>query len=140
MSYLIDTCVISELRKPAPQESVLAWFQACDEEDLFISSLSLGELCFGISILPEGKKKNDLSFWFNELIEAFLERILPVTESVAIIWGNLRAQAQKSGSVMPVIDGLLAATAEAHRMVLVTRNIDDIQAAGISILNPWLQT
>lgn len=139
MSYLIDTCVISELRKPAPQESVLAWLQACDEEDLFISSLSLGELCFGISILPEGKKKNDLSFWFNELIEAFLERILPVTESVAIIWGNLRAQAQKSGSVMPVIDGLLAATAEAHRMVLVTRNIDDIQAAGISILNPWLQ-
>ena len=140
MSYLIDTCVISELRKPAPQESVLAWFQACDEEDLFISSLSLGELCFGISILPEGKQRNDLSFWFNELIEAFLERILPVTESVAIIWGNLRAQAQKSGSVMPVIDGLLAATAEAHRMVLVTRNIDDIQAAGISILNPWLQT
>ena len=139
MSYLIDTCVISELRKPAPQESVLAWFQACDEEDLFISSLSLGELCFGISILPEGKKRNDLSFWFNELIEAFLERILPVTESVAIIWGNLRAQAQKSGSAMPVIDGLLAATAEAHRMVLVTRNIDDIQAAGISILNPWLQ-
>ena len=139
MSYLIDTCVISELRKPAPQESVLAWFQACDEEDLFISSLSLGELCFGISILPEGKQRNDLSFWFNELIEAFLERILPVTESVAIIWGNLRAQAQKSGSVMPVIDGLLAATAEAHRMVLVTRNIDDIQAAGISILNPWLQ-
>ena len=140
MSYLIDTCVISELRKPAPQESVLAWFQACDEEDLFISSLSLGELCFGISILPEGKQRNDLSFWFNELIEAFLERILPVTENVAIIWGNLRAQAQKSGSAMPVIDGLLAATAEAHRMVLVTRNIDDIQAAGISILNPWLQT
>lgn len=139
MSYLIDTCVLSELRKPAPRESVLAWFQACNEEDLFISSLSLGELYFGISILPEGKRKNDLLFWFNELVEAFMERIIPVTESTAIVWGNLRAKAQKGGCILPVIDGLLAATTDEHRMVLVTRNTDDVLATGIPFFNPWLQ-
>ncbi len=137
MSYLIDTCVISELRKPVPQASVLAWFHACDEDDLYISSLSLGELQFGISTLPDGKKKNDLLLWFNELVLAFSERIVPVSTSVAIIWGNMRAKAQKSGITLPVVDGLLAATAEAHQMILVTRNTDDVAAAGISVLNPW---
>ena len=137
MSYLIDTCVVSELRKPVPQASVLAWFQTCAEDDLFISSLSLGELQFGISVLPDGKKKNDLLLWFNELVEAFSERIVPVSSSVAMIWGNMRANAQKSGLTLPVIDGLLAATAGAHQLIFVTRNADHAAAAGISVLNPW---
>jgi len=139
MSYLIDTCVVSELRKPIPQDSVLAWFQACDEKEIYISALSLGELRFGISILPGGKKRNDLLVWFNELIEAFSGMILPVTEGISIIWGNMRARAKKNGLTLPVVDGLIAATAEAHQMILVTRNTDDVETTGISILNPWQQ-
>ena len=139
MSYLIDTCVVSELRKPMPQESVLAWFQACDAAEIYISALSLGELRFGLSILPDGKRKNDLLVWFNELIEAFAGKILPVTEKIALIWGSMRAKAQRNGLTLPVIDGLLAATAEAHQMVLVTRNTDDVASTGIPVLNPWQQ-
>ena len=139
MSYLIDTCVVSELRKPIPQDSVLTWFQACDEKDIYISSLSLGELRYGISILPGGKRRNDLQIWFNELVEAFSGRILPVTEGISIICGNMRAKARKSGLSLPVIDGLIAATAEAHQMILVTRNTDDVGTTGIPILNPWHQ-
>ena len=71
MNYLIDTCVISELRRPAPQKSVLEWFQTCKGENIYISSLSMGELYYGVSILPNGKKKDDLLVWFDQLADAF---------------------------------------------------------------------
>lgn len=137
MNYLIDTCVVSELRKPVPDESVLTWFQSCDAEKLYISSLSIGELHYGISLLPDGKKKNDVMIWFNQVIDVFSGRILSITDVVSIIWGNMRAQARKKGLVLPVIDGLLAATAEAHHLVLVTRNIKDMEITGALFYDPW---
>lgn len=139
MNYLIDTCVISELRKPAPQESVLAWFDACREESLYTSSLNIGELQFGLAMLPAGKKKNDLLIWFAQVIEAFSGRILPVTDVVSLVWGNMRAKAQKNGKTLPVIDGLLAATAEAYDLVFVTRNTVDVEITDIQTFNPWLE-
>lgn len=85
MSYLLDTCVISELRKPAPQDTVLSWFDSCGEEDMYISSLSIGELHYGISVLPEGKRKSDLLVWFGQVCDAFADRILPITTAICII-------------------------------------------------------
>lgn len=137
MNYLIDTCVISELRKPVPDESVLTWFQGCDAEKLYISSLSIGELHYGISLLPDGKKRNDVVIWFNQVVEAFSGRVLAITDVVSIIWGNMRARARKKGLLLPVIDGLLAATAEAHQLVLVTRNIKDMGITNALLHNPW---
>lgn len=137
MSYLIDTCVISELRKPDPSPEFLGWFQSCKAEHLFISSLTLGELYYGISILPKGKKRDDLFIWFNEVRDAFGDNILTVNDDTGIMWGELRAKAKNIGKPMPVIDGLLAATAITNKLALVTRNIEDFQITGLQILNPW---
>jgi predicted nucleic acid-binding protein len=137
MKYLIDTCVISELRKPEPHPAVLGWFGSCRAGDIFISSLSMGELQYGISVLPDSKKKNDLMIWFNQVTVSFGDRVLPVTREIGITWGNLRAEVKSRGRILPVVDGLLAATAITHDLIFITRNTVDIQMTGVSILNPW---
>lgn len=139
MKYLIDTCVISEFRKPAPQESVLNWFNACDERQIYISSLSIGEIHYGISRLPDGRKKNDLLIWFEQVIANFTGRILPITDTTCIIWADMRTKAENNGVQLAVIDGLLAATAQEYSLNLVTRNVKDFNATGIHIFNPWLK-
>ncbi|HHV62526.1 MAG TPA: type II toxin-antitoxin system VapC family toxin [Firmicutes bacterium] len=129
--------MISELRKQAPQKSVLSWFDSCKEEQLYTSSLCIGELHYGISILPDGRKRNDLLVWFDEVCEAFSNKILPITATICIIWGHMRARARRDGKTLPVIDGLLAATAQVHDMILVTRNTADVEITGVRVLNPW---
>lgn len=139
MKYLIDTCVISEFRKPLPQESVLTWFNTCDEKQIFISSLSIGEIYYGISRLPDGKKKNDLLIWFDQVIAIFKGRILPITDTTCIIWAGMRTKVVNNGVQLAVIDGLLAATAQEYSLNFVTRNVKDFNATGIQIFNPWLE-
>jgi toxin FitB len=137
MNYLLDTCFISELRKPKPKQSVLDWFEAVDEHCLFISALTIGELRYGIALLPDNAKRKDLEAWLKSIEESYAELIIPVDEEVASRWADLRAAAQVRGQSLSVVDGLLAATCITYMLTLVTRNEKDFSTTGIEILNPW---
>ncbi len=138
MRFLLDTCAVSELVKPAPVAGVLEWFAQQDELSLCLSPLSLGELKRGIEKLAAGKRKTFLQKWLTEnVILRFGDRVLPVTAEIGERWGELQAKLEKKGKPMPVIDGLIAATALHHRLTVVTRNIKDMEASGVTLFNPW---
>ena len=137
MSFLIDTCVISELRKLAPSASVVKWFDSIDEEDIFISALTLGEIEYGISILNDGRKKSAIMEWFENLKFQFKDQTLDVSPEIATRWGRLRASLKRKGFSISVVDGLIAATAIDKDFLLVTRNVADFKNSGAGIFNPW---
>lgn len=137
MSYLLDTCVISELTREDPHPSVMNWFDNTDEDQVFISSITIGELTFGINILDDGKKKNDLVKWFNDVRISFQDSTIPVSDSISIRWGRERAVCRKKGIQVPVVDGLIGCTAIEHNMVLVTRNTNDYRMMSVQLYNPW---
>ncbi len=138
MKYILDTCVISELIRPKPSAAVTEWVREQQEEHLHLSVLTLGELRKGIERLPVSRKRARIENWLNrDLRLRFLGRWLAIDEEVAERWGLVSAQAAAQGRVMPVIDGLIAATALVHGMTVVTRNTADIQPVGALLLNPW---
>ena len=138
--FLLDTNVISELVKPRPDANVTAWIEATDESLLYLSVLTLGEIRCGISVLPQSRRRATLEAWLDKnLRERFEERILTIDHEVADRWGLLTAAARNSGIALPVIDGLLAATALEHNLTLVTRDTGQIPSMGIAVFNPWLQ-
>lgn len=135
MSYLIDTNVLSELRRRDPDVNVVRWTADRPATTLYLSVLTLGELRKGVEGLPEGQRKRRLLDWLEvELPAFFAGRILPVDATVADRWGRLLAQA---GRPLPAIDSLLAATALAHGLTLVTRNLWDFQHPDLTVLDPW---
>jgi predicted nucleic acid-binding protein len=140
VSFILDTCVVSELSKPKPAPRVLEWFNQCPPGLLYLSVLTLGELHFGVARLPEGKKKNDLVQWLEELQIAYQGYVLPLNHGTCIRWGTERARLEKLGQPAPVIDSLLAASAHEHDFTLVTRNIVNFRMFGIKLLNPWSST
>jgi toxin FitB len=136
--YLVDTNVVSELTKPRPEAKVVSWFQATNEELMYLSVLAIGELRKGIHSLPRGNKRSQLESWLiNDLTIRFAGRILPVNLDIAERWGMISAQARLAGVPLAVIDSLMAATALHHNLTLVTRNLKDIRITGINMLNPW---
>lgn len=136
MSYLIDTNVLSELRRRDPDANVVRWMADRPATTLYLSVLTVGELRKGVEGLPEGDRKRRLLDWWEvELPAYFAGRILPVDATVADRWGRLLAQA---GRPVSAIDSLLAATALAHGMTLVTRNLRDFQHPDLSVLDPWV--
>ncbi|MBI5093708.1 MAG: type II toxin-antitoxin system VapC family toxin [Candidatus Hydrogenedentes bacterium] len=138
MNYLLDTCVISELAKRAPNANVIAWIESRKEETLFLSVLTLGEIQKGIAKHSDDKRKKALQRWLDgDLRERFSDRVLPITERTALVWGQLQGEAERRGSPIPTVDGLLGATAIAEDLVVVTRNEEDIVRTGARILNPW---
>lgn len=138
MKYLLDTCIISEMLKPFPNKQVIEWIEAIDEETLFLSVLTIGEIYKGINKLPDSKRKADIQRWMkHDLHQRFEGRILEINEETAKIWGRLQGKAEKAGKKMPVIDSLLAATAIFYDFILVTRNISDIEFSEASVFNPW---
>lgn len=139
MRFLLDTCVLSEVVKPEPNPGVTAWLDAADEYALHLSVLTLGEIQKGVSGLPSGQRKQRLQSWLDrDLRDRFSGRVLPVTEDVATEWGLLSGEAKQKGIAAPVIDALLAATARANNLVLVTRNTKDFEIFSVHLLNPWL--
>jgi toxin FitB len=140
MKYLLDTCAISEMNKLSPDSAVDAWFKSVNEEDLHISVLTLGEVEKGIHKLTEGKKKQALAAWVEELAVQFGERTLPVNQAVAIRWGILQAETEKKGRSLPAINSLIAATALVHSLTVVTRNNPDMEATGVPLFNPWISS
>jgi predicted nucleic acid-binding protein len=136
--FLLDTNVISELIKSKPDTNVLRWIDETEETILFLSVLTLGEVRNGIERLNSGKRRGRLESWLTvDLRLRFQDRILAVNEAIAERWGALSATAAKKGRPVPVIDGLLAATALHHDLMLVTRNDTDVTGTGVATLNPW---
>lgn len=138
MKYLLDTCLISELVKREPNPAVMSWLDEQDEQKLFLSVLNLGELQKGISKLPDGARKSELQAWVAlDLVERFTGRILEIDLETALCWGRLQGEAEQAGVKLPVMDSLIAATANEHGLVVVTRNVRDIERCGATVCNPW---
>lgn len=139
MNYLLDTCLISELAKSKPDEKVVDWVLSENETGFYISVLTFGELHKGIEKLPESKKKEELRSWIeDELKNRFQNRIIGIDMRVSILWGKIQCIAEKKGKPMPAIDFLIAATALAHDLTVVTRNVSDMEQSGVRLLNPWV--
>ena len=133
--YLIDTNIISEVRKGRGcHPNVAGWYRATRDEELFLSVLVVGEIRQGIERLRPRNARYAvrLETWLEELLGSFGERVLPIDGKIAQIWGHLNAR-----EVLPVVDSLLAATAQAHGLTLVTRNIKDVELSGVRCLNPF---
>lgn len=138
MRYLLDTNVLSEAVKPDGAAGVVEFLANTSALDLAISVVSIGEIRKGVVLLPAGKRRARLEEWLSvSLVRQFTGRVLSVDEAVALVWGRLSAEGRASGRPLPVIDGLLLATAEVHDLTLVTRNERDCDQRGVPVLNPW---
>jgi predicted nucleic acid-binding protein len=136
--FLLDTNIPSELMRVQPQQEIQAWIATQRPSTLFISVVSLGELRKGIALRSLDKRRNQLETWFEtEIPRLFSGRILPVTRSIAELWGTLEAKRERAGRPLHVPDAQIAATALEHDLTLVTRNEKDFVDLGLTIFNPW---
>ena len=131
--YLLDTCVWSDARRRVP--SVLAWLGAANPASLFLSVITVGEITKGVALRArkDAVAAVSLKNWVDDLRGTHADRILPVDEAIAIAWGQMMA-----ARTLPIADALIAATARAHRLVLVTRNVVDFAGTGVEMTNPWI--
>ena len=136
MKYLLDTNVISEMQKQNCNPNVKALTNEIPPEDIYLSSVTIGELCYGVEKLPAGKKKHEMLIWLNiKLPQWFDERIISMDTEVMSEWGRILAAAKKT---LPTADSQIAAAAITHHMTLVTRNIKDFEDIDrIMLINPW---
>lgn len=134
MTFLLDTNVVSEIRKRSPDPNVAAWIAAVPASELFLSVLVVGELRAGVQRLArrDPAQAGMIDDWLQRLVTAYGDRIVPVTVDIAEVWGRLNVP-----DPLPVVDGLLAATALAHGWTLVTRNTADVASTGVAVLNPF---
>jgi toxin FitB len=138
MSYLLDTCMISELVAKKPNQKVLDWLDAQVPEALYLSVITIGEIAKGICKLAPSKRKQLLTNWLNETLpNRFEQRILSINVSTMVLWGNLVGQLEQDGRPLPVMDSLIAAIALQNSLSLVTRNENDFAGTGVTIVNPW---
>lgn len=136
--YLLDTNIPSELVKTRPEPRLVEWLDAQDDESLFLSVVTLGEIRKGLTILPDGKRWRFLEDWYiDELLPWFEGRILPVSAAVAERWGELDSIRQLQGNPLNTADGMIGATALEHGLILVTRNTNDFVGLYVSLVNPW---
>jgi len=136
VKYMLDTNVISELQKANCSQNVKSFAEKINPEDMYLSVITIGELCYGVEKLSSGKKKHDLLIWlYTKLPEWFNRRIINIDTEVIIEWGKIRAASERQ---LPVADSLIAACAISNHAFLVTRNTKDFEdIEGINLLNPW---
>jgi predicted nucleic acid-binding protein len=136
--YLVDTNIPSELTREKPDARVAAFLANADQKSVFLSVLTIGEICKGIAEIPASQKRTGLQNWLDiEVRSWFAGRILPVTEAVAERWGNLAAAVKQKGMTLAVVDGVIAATALHHDLTIVTRNVKDFVGLGADVFNPF---
>ena len=136
MSYLVDTNVFSELARTRPNDAVISWLRQ-NEDDLYVSAITIGELRRGIERLPDGPRKAGLAAWLNALCDSMKGRVLAFNTSTAHVWGQLKARWDQAGISVPSLDSQIAATAQRHGLTLVTRNTADFAHAGVKLLDPF---
>ncbi|MDO8677265.1 MAG: type II toxin-antitoxin system VapC family toxin [Acidobacteriota bacterium] len=134
MTYLVDANVLSEATKPAPSAKVLDWLST-NEATLVVDSIILGELSIGILALPRGRKQRQLEQWFEALVQTI--ECLPWDATISRRWAKLVVDLKRKGATMPLLDGMIAATALQHDLTMVTRNTRDFKKAGLRALNPF---
>lgn len=138
MSFLLDTNVLSEIRRPQPDQQVLTWLDQVDEDRTYLSVITIAEIARGVALMDEGRRRSELAQWLElDLPGRFGDRILPVDTQIALIWGNLLASTRKEGIGLSVMDGWIAATAIAQDLTLVTRNTKDFENLPLTLLDPW---
>jgi predicted nucleic acid-binding protein len=136
--FLLDTNVPSELTRPKSDPGVEKWLDDADDELLFFSVVSLGEIFKGLTILPESKRRRDLQQWIDDMLRPWFEgRILPVSEIISERWGILAGERHVKGRPLTVGDGFIAATALEHDLTVVTRNVKHFADLGVEVFNPW---
>jgi toxin FitB len=134
---VLDTNVVSEAIKPEPDAKVLSWFDAQAVETLYLTSITLAELLFGVSALPAGKRKDRLTVFLGELTSLYEDRVLPFDLAAARHHAELAVAAKKRGRGFPLPDGYIAAIAASRGYVIASRDSAPFEAAGLQVLNPW---
>jgi predicted nucleic acid-binding protein len=136
--FLLDTNIPSEMTRPSPQPTVSQWLDDADDDELYFSVVSLGEILMGVTLLSESKRRSQLQQWLDDTLRPWFEgRILPVSQPIAERWGVLAAECQLQGRPLKMADGFIAATALEHDLTVVTRNVKDFAGLGVTVLNPW---
>lgn len=134
MKYLVDVNVLCEPTRPAPDAKVVAWLR--DNEGSFaVDSIILGELLIGILTLPAGRKRTQLEGWFEEVSNTI--DCLPWDAAVSRCWAELVVSSKRKGLILPLLDGMIAATALAHGLTIATRNLRDFEMSGVKVYNPF---
>jgi predicted nucleic acid-binding protein len=137
---LLDTNVVSEPLRPAPESRVIEWIDAQPLETLFLSTMTVAELRAGVALLPAGKRRNNLHEYLEkQILPLFIGRILPFDLACTSTYAALLAKARKTGSGMATADACIAAVASANRLTIATRDASPFQAAGLEVINPWEQ-
>ena len=141
MAWLLDTNILSEIRRLRPEPKVLAFISGNPLDELYISSVTLAELRFGIELLSEGSaRREELDNWLTGTIRPMFERrVLPVTEDIMFRWRVLLEEGRKTGHTFSQPDLIIAATALHHGLAVVTRDRSDFDKARVPVLNPWEQ-
>ncbi len=138
MSYLLDTNVLSEVRRPSPDVRVMSWLDTVDEERLHLSVITIAELARGIALMPAGRRRSDFADWLEtDLQLRFGDRLIAVDAGAAFAWGRLMADSKQAGRNLSVMDGWIAAIALRHGLAVATRNVRDFDGLGVDIFNPW---
>ncbi|MDO9089512.1 MAG: type II toxin-antitoxin system VapC family toxin [Burkholderiaceae bacterium] len=139
MKYLLDTCLLSELVKAAPEPSVTEWVGQRKATDLFVSAVTIGELHRGVAKMAVSKRRTELTDWLEALEVSLENQMLPFTHEIARIWATMCAQAEAQGRPLAMMDSLIAATALTNGLTLVTRNVKDFSSTRVDLVNPWGQ-
>lgn len=141
MNYLLDTCVISEIRKKTADSNVVSWVQAKSMSQLYLSVITLGEIQSGIKQkIKDPAQQEMLSDWLaNNLLPRFSNRLLDINLQTAMIWGSLVGSGKASGASVSVVDALIAATAISNDLAIVTRNVSDFSRFSVTVVNPWVK-
>jgi toxin FitB len=135
---LLDTNVLSEVMRPAPDPRVIAWLNAADAGDLYVSTISIAEIVFGIELQPPGQRRQGLTERFESFLSAaFAHRLLPFDEAAARRYGPIMAERRRAGLPMTAPDGQIAAIAHSKGMTLATRNRRDFLSCGVALIDPW---
>ncbi len=139
MKYLLDTNIISEFISKIPNKNVIDYILALDENDLYLSVITIGEIKAGIEKLDKGSKKEKLLYWLeNDLLNRFKDRIIDIDTEVMLQWGSINHRLKQLGKPLPIMDSLIGATSEVRDFILITRNEKDFKNLNIKVVNPFL--
>lgn len=134
MTYLVDANILSEPTRPTPDGKVVEWLTT-NEGDLVVDSIILGELCVGILALPRGRKRTRLEQWFEEVVQTI--DCIPWDAAISRRWAALVVDLKRKGDAVPLLDGMIAATALQHGLTIATRNTRDFKKTGVKTLTPF---